>query len=142
MRDADHLLQTGSTNGGLGTTSVQFNRRNGKLGLELSNATASICEIFALLFCEAHNPKVVSSNLTPATNYLNPRPGIRRPAFSFVAGSSPKSRAVIFLCAPQTTRDAGRRSPSGSNLTPAANFLFVYKGFLNSNRKPFLLWAR
>jgi len=37
------------------------------LGLELSNATASICEIFALLFCDAHNPKVVSSNLTPAT---------------------------------------------------------------------------
>jgi hypothetical protein len=90
----------------------------------------------------AHNPKVVSSNLTPATNYLNPRPGIRRPAFSFVAGSSPKSRAVIFLCAPQTTRDAGRRSSSGSNLTPATNFLFVYKGFLNSNRKPFLLWAK
>ena len=37
------------------------------MDLELSNATASIYEIFALLFCEAHNPKVVSSNLTPAT---------------------------------------------------------------------------
>ena len=49
------------------TTSVQFNTRNGKLGLELSNATSSIYEIFAVLFCEAHNPKVVSSNLTPAT---------------------------------------------------------------------------
>jgi len=60
-----HLLMS---NADFGTTSVQFNRRNGKLGLELSNATASIYEIFALLFCDAHNPKVVSSNLTPATN--------------------------------------------------------------------------
>ena len=51
-----------------GTTSVQFNRRNEKLGLELSNATSSICWIFVSLFDEAHNPKVVSSNLTPATN--------------------------------------------------------------------------
>jgi hypothetical protein len=50
-----------------GTTSVQFNRRNEKLGLELSNATSSICWIFVPLFDEAHNPKVVSSNLTPAT---------------------------------------------------------------------------
>ena len=32
--------------------------------LELSNGTASICKIFALLFRETHNPKVVSSNLT------------------------------------------------------------------------------
>jgi hypothetical protein len=39
------------------------------LGLELSNATSSICWIFVSLFDEAHNPKVVSSNLTPATNY-------------------------------------------------------------------------
>jgi hypothetical protein len=37
------------------------------LGLELSNATSSICWIFVPLFCVAHNPKVVSSNLTPAT---------------------------------------------------------------------------
>jgi hypothetical protein len=50
-----------------GTTSVQFNRRKGAVSFELSNATASTCEIFALLSCEAHNPKVVSSNLTPAT---------------------------------------------------------------------------
>jgi hypothetical protein len=92
----------------------------------------------SLVARRAHNPKVVSSNLTPATNYLNPRPGIRRPAFSFVAGSSSKSRAVIFLCAPQTTRDAGRRSSSSSNLPTATNFMFVYKGFLNSSRKPFL----
>jgi hypothetical protein len=39
------------------------------LGLELSNATSSIYWIFALLFDEAHNPKVVSSNLTAATNF-------------------------------------------------------------------------
>jgi len=38
------------------------------LGLELSNATSSSYWIFVLLFDEAHNPKVVSSNLTPATN--------------------------------------------------------------------------
>jgi hypothetical protein len=37
------------------------------VGLELSNATSSICWIFAPLFDEAHNPKVVSSNLPPAT---------------------------------------------------------------------------
>src|SRR5277367_6031966 len=64
-----------------GTTSVQFNRRNGKLGLELSNATSSICEIFAMRFDEAHNPKVVSSNLTPATNLRRTRPESRIPAF-------------------------------------------------------------
>jgi hypothetical protein len=40
------------------------------LGLELSNARSSICWIFVLLFDEAHNPKVVSSNLTPATKLL------------------------------------------------------------------------
>jgi hypothetical protein len=51
-----------------GTTSVQFNRRNEKLVLELSNPGPNICEIFAMLFCETHNPKVVSSNLTRATN--------------------------------------------------------------------------
>jgi len=34
------------------------------LGLELSNATSSIYWIFVPLFDEAHNPKVVSSNLT------------------------------------------------------------------------------
>jgi hypothetical protein len=33
----------------------------------LSNATSSICWIFVPLIDEAHNPKVVSSNLTPAT---------------------------------------------------------------------------
>jgi hypothetical protein len=49
----------------IGTTSVQLNRRNGKLCLELSNATSSICWIFVLLFDEAHKPKVVSSNLPP-----------------------------------------------------------------------------
>jgi hypothetical protein len=53
-----------------GTTSGQFTGEIGSLDLELSNATASIYEIFALLFCEAHNPKVVSSNLTPATNLV------------------------------------------------------------------------
>jgi hypothetical protein len=53
--------------GTFGTTSVQLDRRNWRLGLELSNATSSIYWIFALLFDEAHNPKVVSSNLTPAT---------------------------------------------------------------------------
>jgi hypothetical protein len=51
----------------LGTASVQFTGEIGSLGLELSNATASIYWIFAVLFCKAHNPKVVSSNLTPAT---------------------------------------------------------------------------
>jgi hypothetical protein len=51
----------------LGTTSVQLTGEICCLDQELSNATASIYEIFALLFCEAHNPKVVSSNLTPAT---------------------------------------------------------------------------
>ena len=39
------------------------------MGLELSNATSSTCWIFVSLFDEAHNPKVVSSNLTPATNF-------------------------------------------------------------------------
>jgi hypothetical protein len=51
----------------LGTASVQFTGEIGSLGLELSNATASIYWNFAVLFCKAHNPKVVSSNLTPAT---------------------------------------------------------------------------
>jgi hypothetical protein len=44
-----------------GTTSVQFNTRNEKLGLELSNATSSICWIFVQLFDDAHNPKVVDT---------------------------------------------------------------------------------
>jgi len=35
-----------------------------QLGLELSNATSSICWTFVPLLDEAHNPKVVSSNLT------------------------------------------------------------------------------
>jgi hypothetical protein len=39
-----------------------------EVGFELSNATSSIYWIFVPLFDEAHNPKVVSSNLTPATN--------------------------------------------------------------------------
>lgn len=49
-----------------GTTSVQFNRRNEKLGLELRNATSSICWIFVPLFDEAHNLiawKSIASNL-------------------------------------------------------------------------------
>ena len=49
----------------LGTTSVQLDRRISWVNEELSNATASICEIFALLFCEAHNPKIVSSKRDP-----------------------------------------------------------------------------
>jgi len=46
------------------------------LGLELSNATLSIYWIFALLFDEAHNPKVVSSNLSPATNRVTMQQGL------------------------------------------------------------------
>jgi hypothetical protein len=64
-----------------GTTSVQFNRRNGKLGLELSNATSSICRIFVPLFDEAHNPKVASSNLTPTLNRVG-YSRFRFPSFS------------------------------------------------------------
>ncbi len=55
------------------------------MGFQLSNATASICEIFALFFYEVHNPKVVSSNLAPATN-LGCKAGHRRPAFLFADG--------------------------------------------------------
>jgi hypothetical protein len=61
----------------LGTASVQFTGEIGSLGLELSNATASIYWIFAVLFCKAHNPKVVSSNLTPATNQVLDTQGFR-----------------------------------------------------------------
>jgi len=45
------------------------------LGLELSNATSSICWIFVPLFDEAHNPKVVGSNPTPATKFLKLKAG-------------------------------------------------------------------
>jgi len=50
----------------VGTASGQLTGEIESLGLELSNATASIYWIFVLQFC-THNPKVVSSNLTPAT---------------------------------------------------------------------------
>jgi len=71
-----------------GTASVQFNRRNGKLGLELSNATSSICWIFAPLFDEAHNPKVVGSNPTPATNHLR---------FHFQGLAQPEQALYLFV---------------------------------------------
>jgi hypothetical protein len=68
------------------------------LGLELSNATSSIYWIFVLLFDEAHNPKVVSSNLTPATNWVfaNERPDAPSGLFLFAQGYEPARIGLSF----------------------------------------------
>src|SRR5260370_8082826 len=68
----------------------------------------------------AHNPKVVSSNLTPATisAIYGPDTGVRPFFLRWV--TSPQSRSVIFPSSPgKFTGTQGRRLSTGSNLSPA-----------------------
>jgi hypothetical protein len=76
-----------------------------------------------LVFSPAHNPKVVSSNLTPATNFLDSRAGSQDPG-PFVCVfrlMSLKIGLSIFLRVSQKPRNSGPKVVS-SNRAAATNF--------------------
>jgi hypothetical protein len=86
---------------------------------ELSNGTASICRILALLFRETHNPKVVSSNLTPATTTF----------FLSVSSANPATIRICRLRAFAHTANQ-RRTPVGD----VRRVLFLSSATPNSTR--------
>jgi len=68
----------------------------------------------------AHNPKVVGSNPTPATNLSHAGRAARRPAFFLYSVMSPKQRLSIPGESRKSGETRGRRFV-GSNPTPATN---------------------
>jgi hypothetical protein len=100
------------------------------LGLELSNATSSICWIFVPLFDEAHNPKVVGSNPTPATNLRNKIEGFRE------STGSPFSWKTQFMHVLRmfSGRSPRKRLPHGSNFGLPRKGIFAVRMGIGKGR--------
>ena len=93
--------------------------------------TISAIDSTALSMRPTHNPEVVSSNLTPATN-LRFTGRAQAPGLFVFGVTSPAESGCLLLANPQTTLDSrteGRQFPSAgsgqADLTPATNWGFT-----------------